>query len=45
MICLDGSKNSIKGLQTAITLAKQTGANICGIHSVTKFGVFTAAAH
>lgn len=42
MVCLDGSKNSIKGLQTAITLAKQMNAKILGIHSVTKFGAFTA---
>jgi len=42
MVCLDGSKNSTKGLQTAITLAKQMDANILGIHSVTKFSAFTA---
>ena len=42
MVCLDGSKNSIKGLQTAINLAKQMNAKILGIHSVTKFGAFTA---
>ena len=42
MVCLDGSKNSIKGLQAAIKLAKQTNAKLLGIHSVTKFGAFTA---
>ena len=42
MVCLDGSKNSTKGLKTAISLATQTYAKIVGIHSVTKFGAFTA---
>ncbi len=42
MVCLDGSKNSIKGLQKAIELAKQTNATLLGVHSVTKFGIFTA---
>jgi len=42
MVCLDGSKNSIKGLQEAIKLAKQTNTTILGINSVTKFGIFTA---
>jgi len=42
MVCLDGSKNSIKGLQEAIKLAKQTKSTLLGIHSVTKFGIFTA---
>ncbi len=42
MVCLDGSKNSIKGLQEAIKLAKQTGDTLLGIYSVTKFGIFTA---
>ncbi|NNL59447.1 MAG: universal stress protein [Nitrosopumilus sp.] len=42
MVCLDGSKNSTKGLQTAIKLTKQLNAKILGIHSETKFGAFTA---
>ncbi len=42
MVCLDGSKNSIKGLQEAIKLAKQTKSILLGINSVTKFGIFTA---
>ncbi|MCH7966767.1 MAG: universal stress protein [Thaumarchaeota archaeon] len=42
MVCLDGSKNSIKGLREAIKLAKQTEDTLLGINSVTKFGVFTA---
>ena len=42
MVCLDGSKNSIKGLREAIKLAKQTEDTLLGISSVTKFGIFTA---
>jgi len=42
MVCLDGSKNSIKGLQEAINLAKQTKSTLLGVNSVTKFGIFTA---
>jgi len=42
MVCLDGSKNSIKGLREAIKLAKQTEDTLLGINSVTKFGIFTA---
>lgn len=42
MVCLDGSKNSLKGLDTAVSLAKQTNATIIGVHIVTKFGLFTA---
>ncbi len=42
MVCLDGSKNSIKGLQEAIKLVKQTNAILLGIHCVTTFGIFTA---
>ncbi len=33
MVCLDGSKNSIKGLQKAIELAKQTNATLLEVHS------------
>ncbi|MGY5149712.1 MAG: universal stress protein [Candidatus Nitrosopumilus sp. bin_68KS] len=42
MVCLDGSKNSIKGLENAIGLAKQTKSTLLCIHSVTEFGIFTA---
>lgn len=42
MVCLDGSKNSTRGLQAAIGLARQMDATILGIHSVTKFSAFTA---
>jgi len=42
MVCLDGSKNSIKGLQEAINLAKQTKSTLLGVNSITKFGIFTA---
>ncbi len=42
MVCLDGSKNSIKGLQEAINLAKQTKSTLLGVNSVTKFGILTA---
>lgn len=42
MVCLDGSKNSIKGLQAAIKLSRQTNATLLGIHCVTNFGIFTA---
>lgn len=42
MVCLDGSKNSLKGLRAAITLAKQTNATLVGVHIVTTFGIFTA---
>ena len=42
MVCLDGSKNSIKGLQTAISFAKQANSTIVGVYSVTKFGLYTA---
>jgi nucleotide-binding universal stress UspA family protein len=42
MVCLDGSKNSLRGLDTAIYFAKQSSATLVGIHSVTKFGLFTA---
>lgn len=42
MVCLDGSKNSTKALNTAIRMATKMNAYIVGIHSVTKFGAFTA---
>jgi hypothetical protein len=42
MVCLDGSKNSLRGLDAAISLAKQSNATLVGIHSVTKFSPFTA---
>ena len=42
MTCLDGSKHSLKGLDTAISFAKQTSSIIVGIHSDTTHGLFTA---
>jgi len=42
MVCLDGSKNSLKGVDTAILFAKQTDALILGVHSDTNHGLFTA---
>lgn len=42
MLCLDGSKHSARGINTAISFAKQTDSIIVGVHSVTKFGLFTA---
>jgi len=40
MVCLDGSKNSLRGLGAAISFAKQSNATLVGIHSVTKFSPF-----
>ncbi len=42
MVCLDGSKNSLRGLSTSISMAKQFNATIVGVFSLTKFGLFTA---
>ncbi len=42
MVCLDGSKNSIRGLDKAILFAKQSDAIIIGIHSDTSFSAFSA---
>ena len=42
MVCLDGSKNSLRGFDAAISFAKQSNATLVGIHSVTKFSPFTA---
>jgi len=42
MVCLDGSKNSLRGLDVAITFAKQSDASIVGIHSDTSFSAFSA---
>lgn len=42
LVCLDGSKHSLKGLDTAIAFAKQTNAKIVGVHSDTTHGLFTA---
>ena len=36
LVPLDGSKNSIRGLETAITLARSCGATITGIYSSLK---------
>lgn len=42
MVCLDGSKPSLRALAAGITMAKQTGATIVGVHSDTTHGLFTA---
>ncbi len=42
MVCLDGSKNSLRGLNEGIKLAKISNAVIIGIHSFTRHGIFTA---
>ena len=42
MVCLDGSKNSIRGLDKAILFAKQSDAVIVGVHSDTSFSAFSA---
>jgi nucleotide-binding universal stress UspA family protein len=33
MVCLDGSKNSVRALRTAILFARQSEATIIGVHS------------
>lgn len=42
MVCLDGSKNSLRGLDKAILFAKQSEAMIIGVHSDTSFSAFSA---
>jgi len=42
MVCLDGSKNSLRGLDAAISSAKQFDAIIIGVHSDTSFSAFSA---
>jgi len=42
MVCLDGSKNSLRGLDKAILFAKQSDATIIGVHSDTSFSAFSA---
>jgi nucleotide-binding universal stress UspA family protein len=42
MVCLDGSKNSLRGLDAAISLAKQSKATLVGVNSDTKFSPFIA---
>ena len=34
LVPIDGSKNSIRGLETAITLARNCGATITGLYSI-----------
>ena len=34
LVPIDGSKNSVRGLETAITLARSCGATITGIYSI-----------
>ena len=42
MVCLDGSKNSLRGLDKAISFAKQSDVVILGVHSDTSFSAFSA---
>ena len=42
MVCLDGSKNSLRGLDAAIQLAKESDGMIIGVHSDTSFSAFSA---
>jgi nucleotide-binding universal stress UspA family protein len=42
MVCLDGSKHSLRGLDAAILFAKQSDAIIIGVHSDTSFSAFSA---
>ena len=42
MVCLDGSKHSLRGLDAAILSAKQPDAIIIGVHSDTSFSAFSA---
>ena len=42
MVCLDGSKNSLRGLGAAISSAKQSDVIIIGVHSDTSFSAFSA---
>jgi len=42
MVCLDGSKNSLRGLDKAISFAKQSDAVVLGVHSDTSFSAFSA---
>jgi nucleotide-binding universal stress UspA family protein len=42
MVCLDGSKNSLRGLDATISFAKQSDAAIVGVHSDTNFSAFSA---
>ena len=42
MVCLDGSKHSLRGVDAAISSAKQSDAIIIGVHSDTSFSAFSA---
>ena len=42
MVCLDGSKHSLRGLDAAISSAKQSDSIIIGVHSDTSFSAFSA---
>ena len=42
MVCLDGSKSSLRGLDEAISIAKTSDALIIGVHSDTSFSAFSA---
>ena len=42
MVCLDGSKHSLRGLNAAISSAKESDAAIVSVHSDTSFSAFSA---
>lgn len=42
MVCLDGSKNSLRGLDKAISFAKESDSLLVGVHSDTSFSAFSA---
>jgi len=42
MVCLDGSKHSLRGVDAAILSAKQSDSIIIGVHSDTSFSAFSA---
>ena len=42
MVCLDGSKHSLRGVDAAILSAKQSDSTIIGVHSDTSFSAFSA---
>ena len=42
MVCLDGSRHSLRGMDAAISFAKESDATIIGVHSDTSFSAFSA---
>ena len=41
MVCLDGSRNFLRGMNEGIKLRKISNVVIGGIHSFTRHGIFT----